>query len=103
MSNFQQDIDNVANLRGQYGSAWDGINPEYAARMKAQNRFQTGIDIAKYTAAIMRQDMPHTTPIVASTRSLWVAGTVLSASRSLFPLRSTSTVLTDVICTCRVG
>ncbi|MEH6568660.1 MAG: isocitrate lyase [Halioglobus sp.] len=57
MSNFQQDIDNVANLRGQYGSAWDGINPEYAARMKAQNRFQTGIDIAKYTAAIMRQDM----------------------------------------------
>ena len=57
MSDFQQDIDNVANLRAQHGSAWDAINPEYAARMKMQNRFQTGIDIAKYTAAIMRKDM----------------------------------------------
>ena len=57
MPNFQQDIDNVANLRSQHGAAWDSINPEYAARMKAQNRFQTGIDIAKYTAAIMREDM----------------------------------------------
>ena len=57
MSNFQQDIDNIASLRARHGSAWDGINPEYAARMKAQNRFKTGIDIAKYTAAIMRQDM----------------------------------------------
>ncbi|MFT4822519.1 MAG: isocitrate lyase [Halioglobus sp.] len=57
MSNFQQDIDNVAKLRAEHGSAWDAISPEYAARMKAQNRFQTGIDIAKYTAGIMRADM----------------------------------------------
>jgi isocitrate lyase len=57
MSTFQQDIDNVASLRDQHGSSWDGINPEYAARMKAQNRFRTGIEIAKYTAAIMRKDM----------------------------------------------
>jgi isocitrate lyase len=57
MSDFQQDIDNIAMLRAQHGSAWDAINPEYAARMKMQNRFQTGVDIAKYTAAIMRKDM----------------------------------------------
>lgn len=57
MSDFQQDIDDVAGLRNQHGSSWDGINPEYAARMKAQNRFQTGLDIARYTAAIMRKDM----------------------------------------------
>jgi len=57
MSDFQQDIDAVASLRAQHGTAWDGINPEYAARMKLQNRFKTGIDIAKYTAAIMRKDM----------------------------------------------
>jgi isocitrate lyase len=57
MSNFQQDIDAVASLRAQHGSAWDAINPEYAARMKAQNRFKTGLDIARYTAAIMRKDM----------------------------------------------
>ncbi len=57
MSDFQQDIDSVAKLRAEHGSAWDAINPEYAARMKAQNRFKTGIEIAKYTAAIMRKDM----------------------------------------------
>ena len=38
-------------------SNWDSINPEYVARMRLQNQFKTGIDIAKYTAAIMRKDM----------------------------------------------
>src|SRR5210317_698397 len=57
MSDFQKDLDAVASLRAQHGSAWDSINPEYAARMKMQNRFKTGLDIAKYTAAIMRKDM----------------------------------------------
>jgi isocitrate lyase len=57
MSNFQQDIDAIASLRAQQGGAWDDINPEYAARMKMQNRFRTGLDIARYTAAIMRKDM----------------------------------------------
>jgi isocitrate lyase len=33
------------------------IRPEDAARMQMQNRFKTGLDIAKYTAAIMRRDM----------------------------------------------
>ncbi|HQN54175.1 MAG TPA: isocitrate lyase, partial [Novosphingobium sp.] len=36
---------------------WDGINAESVARMRAQNRFRTGLDIAKYTAGIMRRDM----------------------------------------------
>ena len=39
------------------GSAWAAINPEYAARMELQNRFKTGLDIARYTAGIMRKDM----------------------------------------------
>ncbi|MCP4984446.1 MAG: isocitrate lyase, partial [Gammaproteobacteria bacterium] len=39
------------------GSAWDAINPEYVARMRVQNRFRTGLDIARYTAGIMRKDM----------------------------------------------
>jgi len=38
-------------------STWSAINPEYVARMKAQNRFLTGVDIAKYTANLMRKDM----------------------------------------------
>ena len=36
---------------------WDGISAESVARMRAQNRFRTGLDIAKYTAGIMRRDM----------------------------------------------
>jgi isocitrate lyase len=36
---------------------WASINPESVARMRLQNRFQTGLDIARYTAAIIRKDM----------------------------------------------
>lgn len=36
---------------------WDGIEAESVARMRLQNRFKTGLDIAKYTAGIMRRDM----------------------------------------------
>ena len=57
MSDIQKDIAEIAGLRDQNGSAWNEINPEYAARMRAQNRFKTGLDIAKYTAGIMRKDM----------------------------------------------
>ncbi|MCR5874264.1 isocitrate lyase [Phenylobacterium sp. J426] len=39
------------------GGAWDGIDPEAVARMRLQNRFKTGLEIAKYTAGIMREDM----------------------------------------------
>lgn len=34
-----------------------GINAEPVARMRLQNRFRTGLDIARYTAGIMRRDM----------------------------------------------
>jgi isocitrate lyase len=37
--------------------AWDGISAESVSRMRLQNRFQTGLDIARHTAAIMRKDM----------------------------------------------
>ncbi|OBV39404.1 isocitrate lyase [Janthinobacterium psychrotolerans] len=57
MSQYQDDIKAVAGLKEQQGSAWNAINPESAARMRAQNKFKTGLDIAKYTASIMRADM----------------------------------------------
>ncbi|PLP99244.1 isocitrate lyase [Cupriavidus pauculus] len=57
MSQYQDDIKAIAGLKENNGSAWNAINPEYAARMRAQNRFKTGLDIAKYTAKIMRADM----------------------------------------------
>ncbi|MEH8016700.1 isocitrate lyase [Rheinheimera muenzenbergensis] len=57
MSAYQDAIQQIASLRQQNGDAWSAINPESAARMRAQNRFHTGLDIAKYTAKIMRADM----------------------------------------------
>ena len=39
------------------GTNWSSIKPEFAARMAIQNQFKTGIDVAKYTASIMRKDM----------------------------------------------
>src|SRR6201746_2352497 len=36
---------------------WNGVTAEAVARMRLQNRFKTGLDIARYTAGIMRTDM----------------------------------------------
>lgn len=41
----------------QAQASWRSINPEHVVRMRLQNRFRTGLDIARYTAAIMRRDM----------------------------------------------
>jgi isocitrate lyase len=57
MSTYQSEIDSAASLISSNGSEWSEINAESAARMKLQNRFKTGLDIAKYTAKIMRADM----------------------------------------------
>jgi isocitrate lyase len=57
MGIYQDTINTLEGVTSTAGSAWADISPEYAARMKLQNRFQTGLDIARYTADIMRQDM----------------------------------------------
>ncbi len=57
MSTYQNEIKAVAAAKEQAGSGWSAINPESVARMRLQNRFKTGLDVAKYTAAIMRRDM----------------------------------------------
>jgi len=54
---YAQEIENAASLVSSQGDAWSGINPESVARMRAQNKFKTGLDIAKYTASLMRRDM----------------------------------------------
>jgi isocitrate lyase len=52
-------LDQIAQVRAQVTQKdeWSAINPEYVVRMKLQNRFQTGIEIAQYGADIMRADM----------------------------------------------
>ena len=57
MSNYMKEIESLQTLRNAQGSPWSAINPEYAARMRTQNRFLTGLDIAQYCADIMRADM----------------------------------------------
>lgn len=57
MTNYTQAIDIITQLREKNGSPWAAINPEHAARMQLQNRFHTGLDIARHTAKVMRQDM----------------------------------------------
>ena len=54
---YTSEITAASNLVRKNGSAWDAIDAENVARMRLQNRFKSGLDIAKYTAAIMRKDM----------------------------------------------
>ena len=56
MSKYTSAIERVRELKAKYGN-WDHISENDAARMMVQNRFKTGLDIAKYTAKIMREDM----------------------------------------------
>ena len=56
-STYNQDLQYAAQLKKAAGSSWDAIDPEAVARMRAQNRFQSGVEIARYTAKIMREDM----------------------------------------------
>lgn len=57
MNNYMQAIDSIMHLRKINGDSWNAIHPESVARMKLQNRFLTGVDIARHTAKVMRQDM----------------------------------------------
>ena len=57
MSTYLEDVARFAELRAARGCQWDTINAEYAARMARQNRFRTGLEIARHTAGIMRRDM----------------------------------------------
>lgn len=57
MSTYQNEIQKAAEEIKQAGKSWAAIQAESVARMRMQNRFQNGLDIAKYTAAIMRKDM----------------------------------------------
>jgi isocitrate lyase len=56
-SSYQEHTAKVAALIESKKGTWDGINAESVARMRLENRFQTGLDVARYTAAIMRADM----------------------------------------------
>ena len=55
--NYQQHISDAAASIANNGDKWRAIDPERVTRMRLQNRFQSGVDIARYTAGILRADM----------------------------------------------
>ncbi|NQU65057.1 MAG: isocitrate lyase, partial [SAR324 cluster bacterium] len=55
MSDYLKSIEAISKVTSS-GNTWK-VNPESVARMRTQNRFKTGLDIAQYTADIMRADM----------------------------------------------
>jgi len=57
MSNYQEAVKNAELSVAKYGEHFKAVNPESVARMRLQNRFHSGLDIARYTATIMREDM----------------------------------------------
>ncbi|QFT77729.1 isocitrate lyase [Erythrobacter sp. THAF29] len=54
---YQDTITQMQSIIEANGPSWGAIDAEATARMAIQNRFPTGLDIAKYTAKIMRADM----------------------------------------------
>ena len=54
---YQDHIIEMTQLVKSKDGPWSGIAPEAVARMRLQNRFKTGLEIARYTADIMRADM----------------------------------------------
>ena len=56
LSKYLQQVD---RLRGELAGRanWRAVNAEYVVRMRLQNRFRTGLEIAAYSADIMRRDM----------------------------------------------
>ena len=57
MSSYNNDINAISAVIEAKGSSWNTIDAESVARMRAQNKFKTGLDIAQYTADIMNADM----------------------------------------------
>ena len=57
MLKYEEMISHYKNLRESEPNLLKHINAESAARMRLQNRFHTGLDIARYTADIMHADM----------------------------------------------
>ena len=69
-------------------TTWDGINAEAVARMRLQNRFKTGLDIARYTAAHhARATWPPMTPTRPSTPSRSAAGTASSRQQKMISIK----------------
>ena len=55
MSNYIEQVEKLAGI----ATGANGVSAEHAVRMRLQNQFRTGLDVAKYTADIMRRDIDN--------------------------------------------
>ena len=55
MSNYREQVEKLQSV----ATAANGVNAEHAVRMRLQNQFKTGLDVARYTADIMRRDIDN--------------------------------------------
>ncbi|MGJ5045734.1 isocitrate lyase [Bradyrhizobium oligotrophicum] len=55
-ASYQAEVE-AARALLETNPTWNGVTAEAVARMRLQNRFKTGLDVARYTAAVMRADM----------------------------------------------
>ena len=56
-TSYRSALETVLELKEKYGDKWSAIKSHNAARMITQNQFKTGLDIAQYTANIIRKDL----------------------------------------------
>ena len=56
MESYNKIVENYAKIL-EDKPTWNAVSAESVARMKIQNRFQSGIEVAKYCSEIMRKDM----------------------------------------------
>src|SRR3978361_790265 len=54
---YQDHIIQMGQVVDSKAGAWSSIDAESVSRMRVQNRFKNGLEIARYTAGIMRRDM----------------------------------------------
>lgn len=57
MSSYEESLKDATETLANTQCDSANLNAEYITRLRMQNRFKTGLDIARYTAAIMRKDM----------------------------------------------
>jgi isocitrate lyase len=55
-ASYQAEVE-AARALLETNPTWNGVTAEAVARMRLQNRFKTGLDVARYTASVMRADM----------------------------------------------
>ena len=72
-------------IEGQ--STWNSISPESVARMRLQNRFQTGLEIAATPPTSCARTWRPMMPTRRSTPSRSAAGTASSAQQKLISIK----------------